>query len=91
MKKMKMCFPREKTDLDTLTCGGFSVSIAYKKEREKSEIANFLLNYLDSCGILFLPNKPNIAEHTFFAHRGSVPFSALTFEFAKNAIPQVRA
>ena len=50
-----------------------------------------LLNFLDRCGIILLPNKPNIAEYTVFVRRGSVPFSALTFEFAKNAIPQVRA
>lgn len=35
MKKMKMCFPREKTFVDTSTCGGFSVSTGYEREIER--------------------------------------------------------
>lgn len=41
--------------------------------------------------MIIVPNKSNTAEHTVICPGGSIPFSALTFEFAKNAIPQVRA
>ena len=44
MKKMRMCFPREKTYVDgvrhsNLSGGGFSVRIAYHQEREKGGFA----------------------------------------------------
>ena len=50
-----------------------------------------MLIFGDKRGMIITPNKPNIDEQTVICSGGSIPFSALTFEFAKNAIPQVRA
>ena len=80
----------EGKDAQRKRCGEYRIGrmVALRKMNEFFQI---VLPFDGECGKMKEPNKPNIDEYTVIRPREQYTLLALTFEFAKNATPQVRA